>query len=188
LTYVKSSDILYFKLSHFSIVGVATGWMVQGSVLVGARSFSFLQQVQTGANLASCSMGIRFLSQHKAPGAWHWPLVGWKWVSLYLQPPYKPSWFGQEQLYFTISHSFSLLSFVTPHFFHIVFVTYLLNGIEVEQCRVTQKSVNWLVKCTLKYIVNFFIIYGIYNWTCIYRHGSGVADLYTICVADLYQY
>jgi len=87
---------LYFKLSYFSIVGIATGWTVQGSVLLGARSL--LQQVQTGAHLASCSMGIRFLSQHKAPGAWHWQLIGWKWVRLYLQPPYKPSWHGQEQL------------------------------------------------------------------------------------------
>ena len=65
-------------------------------------------------------MGIGVLSKHKAPGAWHGPLMGWEQVRLYLHPPYKPSWHGHEQLYFTISCSFSLLSsFFTPCICHI---------------------------------------------------------------------
>jgi hypothetical protein len=132
LTYVNPSDILYFKLSQFNIVSIATGWTVQGSILVGARSFSLLQHVQNGAHLASCSMGIGVLSQHKAPGAWHWPLIGWEWVRLYCHTPYKPSWHTQEQLCFTISCSFSLLPSLIPHLFYLVFVTHLLNVVEVE--------------------------------------------------------
>jgi len=61
-----------FIMGWHSIVGVATQYGLDGpGIQYWWVRFSTLIQSEARANLASCTMGTRFLSWAKVAGAWH---------------------------------------------------------------------------------------------------------------------
>jgi hypothetical protein len=65
-----------------SVVGIATGYGLDGPGIEAQWGASFFAPVQTGpgAHPASCTMGTGSFPGVKAAGTWRWPLlVSWSW-------------------------------------------------------------------------------------------------------------